>query len=326
VNNLKVLIVSSGNAGQVAPFVQEQVESIKKIGVEFAYFNVIGKGISGYLKNLKPLGKIIGSFRPDIIHAHYGLSGLLALLVKGRKPLVTTFHGNDINTLHPLNNLKPNWNKFLSQLVHFWCNHSIFVTEEIAKQIKPKPDKSDIIPCQVNLNTFYPVDKYVARKQLNLSSSKKYILFSSSFKTPIKNYPLAQQACLQFENLELIELDGFNRQEVNLLLNSCDLALITSYNEGSCQFLKEAMACNRPVVSTKVGDSEWIFGKTEGCYFTSYDPSDVEEKIRLALEFDRHYGQTKGRDRIIAIGLDAETIAGRVYSVYKKVMKISDKG
>lgn len=321
---MKVLIVSSGNAGQISPFVYEQVESVKKLGVEFEYYNVLGRGISGYLNNVKPLKGGLRSYQPDIIHAHYGLSGLLSLVGKGRIPLITTFHGNDINTLHPLNKSKPNWNKILSGIVHFLGDHSIFVTEDIAIQIKAKPVKSDIIPCQVNLDTFYPVDKTFARTQMNLSHSKRYVLFSSSFRTPIKNYPLAKQACLHFDNLELIELNGFTRQEVNLLLNACDLALITSYNEGSCQFLKEAMACNRPIVSTKVGDTEWIFGNTKGYYLTSFDPEDVICNIEKALDFSQTKVNTNGRERIIELGLDSETISKRVLGVYKKVLKIKD--
>jgi teichuronic acid biosynthesis glycosyltransferase TuaC len=320
VPQMKVLIVSSANGGQVSPFVQEQVESIKSLGVEFEYYNVIGRGISGYLKNVRPLKRRIKMYQPDIIHAHYGLSGLLSQLVKGRDPLITTFHGNDINTLHPLNNLKPNWNKILSRIVHIGDNHSIFVTSDIANQIKAKPIKSDVIPCQVNLDIFYPLDKSIARKQLKLSPSKRYVLFSSSFRTPIKNYPLAKEACLHFDNLELIELSGYTREEVNLLLNACNLALITSYNEGSNQFLKEAMACNRPIVSTKVGDSEWIFGKTEGCYFARPESADIIINIEKALDFSQAKGQTNGRNRIIELGLDSETIARRVLEVYKKVL------
>lgn len=321
---MKVLIVSSGNTGQVSPFVHEQVESLKILGVEFEYYNIMGRGISGYLKNVRPLREEIKSYQPDIIHAHYGLSGLLSLLVKERYSLVTTFHGNDINSMHPLNKLKPNWNKILSGIVHFWNDHSIFVSEDIANQINAKPVKYDIIPCQVNLGTFYSVDKSDARKQLNLSPLKRYVLFSSSFKTPIKNYPLAEQACLHFDNLELIELSGFTRQEVNLLLNACDLALITSYNEGSNQFLKEAMACNRPIVSTNVGDITWIFGNTEGCYITKPDPEDVISNIKKALDFCQQKGHTNGRNRIIELGLDSETISRRILEVYKKVLGIDD--
>jgi teichuronic acid biosynthesis glycosyltransferase TuaC len=322
---MKVLVVSSGNSGQVSPFVNEQVESVKSLGVEFELYNVQGHGISGYLKNFLPLRRKIRTFLPDIIHAHYGLSGLLSLLAKGRVQLVTTFHGNDINSMHPLKTLKPNWNKMLSRVVHLGDHYSIFVTEDIANQIKAKPIKSEIIPCQVNLDTFYPIDKIEARECLKLSSLKRYVLFSSSFSTPIKNYPLAKEACLHFDNLELIELSGYTRQEVNLLLNACDLALITSYNEGSCQFIKEAMACNRPIVSTRVGDSDWIFGNTEGCYLTKDATEDVIINIKKALDFSDTKGQTKGRERIIELGLDSGTIAGRVYGVYKKILKNRDQ-
>jgi teichuronic acid biosynthesis glycosyltransferase TuaC len=205
----------------------------------------------------------------------------------------------------------------LSRLVHLGDNHSIFVTEDIANQINAGSFKSDIIPCQVNLNTFYPVQKGEARKYFNLSPLKRYVLFSSSFRTPIKNSQLAKEACRNIDNLELIELKGYSRAEVNLLLNACDIALITSFNEGSNQFLKEAMACNRPIVSTKVGDTSLIFGNTEGCYITRPEVSDVIINIKKALDF----GQTNGRNRIIELGLDSETISRRVFEVYKKTLK-----
>jgi glycosyltransferase involved in cell wall biosynthesis len=104
-----------------------------------------------------------------------------------------------------------------------------------------------------------------------------------------------------------------------LLLNACDLALITSYNEGSNQFLKEAMACNRPIISTNVGDAERIFGNIEGCYLTSLNVEDVITNILKALEFGQRYGKTDGRQRIIELGLDSESIAKRVVAVYNKV-------
>jgi teichuronic acid biosynthesis glycosyltransferase TuaC len=88
---MKVLIVSSGNSGQISPFVSEQVESIENLGVEFEYFNVKGHGIAGYLRNISALKRKIKSFQPHTIHAHYGLSGMLSLLAKGQVPLITTF-------------------------------------------------------------------------------------------------------------------------------------------------------------------------------------------------------------------------------------------
>jgi glycosyltransferase involved in cell wall biosynthesis len=321
---MKVLIVCSGNGGQISPFIQEQVDSIKRYGVECDYFNIIGKGIKGYFSNLKTLKNKINSSHPDLIHAHYGLSGLLSVLSKSHRPLIVTFHGNDINPLFPIKKKRINRNKLISRIVYLFNSHSIFVSEDLAKRLNAKSYKSDILPCGIDLDIFYPVDKMLARQKLSLSQSKTYVLFSSSFHTPIKNHRLAKEACLPFSNLELIELKGYNRQQVNLLLNASDLALITSWNEGSNQFLKEAMACNRPIVSTKVGDSEWVFGKTKGCYLTSFDPLDVAEKINLALDFGHNDLQTSGRERIIELGLDSMTISGRLLDIYRKVPKLDN--
>jgi teichuronic acid biosynthesis glycosyltransferase TuaC len=96
---------------------------------------------------------------------------------------------------------------------------------------------------------------------------------------------------------------------------------MTSFNEGSPQFIKEAMVCGCPIVSTDVGDVSEIISQIEGCYLCSYDPCDVSQKIEKALSFNR---RTIGRQRIIDLELDSETIAGEIYEVYKKVLKITN--
>ena len=96
---MKVLLVCSYKehlAEHAAPFVVEQMKALQRRGVECALFFVKGKGIGGYLKQLRPLKKTITAFQPDVIHAHFGLCGLLANLQR-RVPVVTTYHGSDIN-------------------------------------------------------------------------------------------------------------------------------------------------------------------------------------------------------------------------------------
>ena len=93
---MKVLIVCSGNANYISPFVKDQVESINKFDIETSYFFIEGKGILGYIKNLPRLKRELKRIKPDIIHAHYGLSGMLAVLQR-KVPVVITFHGSDVN-------------------------------------------------------------------------------------------------------------------------------------------------------------------------------------------------------------------------------------
>ncbi len=321
---MKVLIVCSGNAGRISPYIQEQVDSLKRFDIAFDYYSITGKGIPGYISNLNKLSKKILGFKPDLIHAHYGLSGFLTMLVRHGFPLITTFHGSDINPIDPTA-IKPNVNKFLSRINHNFTNHSIFVNKDLAKSIGARKDRSTIIPCQVDLEKFFPLDRSEARAICKFSSERRYILFSSSFDNNVKNYPLAKNACSAFNNVELIELKGYSREEVNLLLNACDLALVTSFSEGSSQFVKEAMATNCPIVSTQVGDAEMIFGDLNGCYISNFQTDDVILRIREAFQFN--IKRTKGRQRIIQLELDAKNTSQKIYNLYLKVIgKCSENG
>jgi len=96
-------------------------------------------------------------------------------------------------------------------------------------------------------------------------------------------------------SINLIELKALERQHVNLLLNCVDLLLMTSLYEGSPQIIKEAMACNCPIVTTDVGDVIEILNKVEGCFVTSYEPSDVAANIDKAIHFMK---RTDGRNHV----------------------------
>ena len=95
-NKMKILIVASDKGNKFAPFIEEQIAALQQVGVEIIRYGVTGKGITGYLRELPALRRLIRSERPDIIHAHYGLCGLLANLQR-LVPVVTTYHGSDIN-------------------------------------------------------------------------------------------------------------------------------------------------------------------------------------------------------------------------------------
>jgi teichuronic acid biosynthesis glycosyltransferase TuaC len=48
---MKVLIVCSGNSGNINPFIKDQGEALEKQGIIISYFLIKGKGVNGYLKN-----------------------------------------------------------------------------------------------------------------------------------------------------------------------------------------------------------------------------------------------------------------------------------
>jgi teichuronic acid biosynthesis glycosyltransferase TuaC len=306
---MKVLIVCSYNSGKISPFIKEQADVLQKKGMEVSYFQIKGKGIIGYLRNLPSYRKALQEFKPEVIHAHYGFSGLFANLQR-IVPVITTFHGSDINErlLRPFS--------FLAMLL---SGHSIFVSKELAAILHFKRLYS-VIACGIDTETFFPADKTEARIRMNLPIKRTLVLFSSSASYHVKNFPLAKAATDKI-GAYLIKLEGYTRDQVCTLLNACDVALMTSYSEGSPQFIKEAMACNCPIVSTKVGNVEWLLGETEGCYLTSFEVDDVSSKLSTALQFSEKTGRTTGRNRMIDLKLYNDTLADKIIEIYNSVLR-----
>jgi len=301
---MKILIVCSRNSGRIAPFILEQGEDLKRAGVELDYFPIERKGFWGYLKNRKALLAKIKTFQPQLIHAHYGLSGLLANTQR-RIPVVTTYHGSDINNvkIYPFSRL----NMILSA-------HNIFVSEKNRLKAGLQFHQS-LIPCGIDIQLFTPGDKQQARKALGLDADKKYILFAGAFKITVKNPDLAKAAVALMPGVTLMELKGYSREQVALLLNAVDVVLMTSFTEGSPQIIKEALACNCPVVSVAVSDVPDVIENIAGCYITGYNVNEVAEKLQLALSV----GKLKdGRNRITELGLDGEMVAKQILKVYEK--------
>jgi len=306
---MKVLVVTSYTKGRISPFVKEQIDAIQEKNVTVEYFLIKTKGLAGYLSHLNKLIGEIKNFQPDLIHAHYGLSGLLANLQR-QVPVIITFHGSDINI---------RWVKYLSGIANRFSTKSIFVSKILASSLSIK--EPVVIPCGVPLRIFKHTSKEEARYKLKIDLNKKYILFSSAFDNTVKNYKLAKQAIdLIDEDISLLELIGYTREEVSLLMNACDVVLLSSFSEGSSQFIKEAMACNCPIVSTDVGDVSWVIGNTKGCFITSFDPKHVADKIKLALNFSKKVGKTNGRERIIELGFDSGIVAKKIIQVYQNVL------
>ena len=304
---MNVLVVCSYNNHQISPFIAEPVELMIRSGISIRYFLIQGKGIRGYIKNRVLLKKEIMEYNPDIVHAHYGFSGLLANLQR-KVPVITTFHGSDINLIT---------NRPFSVLTSLLSKSSIFISQKLYRKLIIK-GRSAIIPSGVDLDLFFPVDKVEARKQLGLPIHEKLVLFAGSFDNRIKNYPLAKAATDSLNNVRLIEMKGYKRKEVALLMNACDVALLTSIHEGSPQFIKEALACNRPIVSTDVGDVRILMENVEGCFIAKPDSVDIAGKISQAMHFEN---APNGRQRIIDLGLELNTIAAKIIDVYHSVLR-----
>lgn len=306
---MRILVVASFNKGIFAPFIVEQTEALKRRGVELSFFGLQGKGLRGYLQNLPKLKRKIKEVKPDVIHAHYGLSGLFANLQR-RVPVVTTYHGSDINDRKVLPFSK------VAMRLSAW---NIFVSRK-TMEIVHLERKRTLLPCGIDLSESQLASRSEARQKMGLNPDKRYVLFAGAFDNAVKNAPLAKEvvATLCDDQVELLELKGYSRDEVTSLMCAANALLMTSYNEGSPQVVKEAMASGCPVVSVDVGDVKERVEGVEGCYVApTREAKELAEGLAKAIAFD---GKTRGRERIIADGLDNDRIADQLLEIYNSVI------
>lgn len=313
-NNMKVLIVcryKDNFAKHILPFVTEQAEALVGLGANVDYFTIKGKGLLAYFCNSSALKKKIREFAPDVVHAHYGLSGITAVLQRS-VPVVVTFHNGE--TLSIITNL-------LSSFFSLFAKHTIYVAQHIydLSYFKHKSNYT-ILPCGISLEECVITDKSYSREKMKLSKDKKYILFGGAFSNLRKNYPLLQKAIqlLDRNDIEVLEMNGLSRSEITQLMCACDVFALPSKSEGSPQALKEAMACNCPILATDVADIKHLLGNLEGHYVCTFELQNVAEQLAAALTFNK---RTQGRQRIMELGLDNESIAKRLISIYENILK-----
>ncbi len=305
---MRILVVASFNKGRFAPFVVEQAEALKRQDCTVDGFGLQGKGLVGYVKNLPVLQRKIKAFRPDVIHAHYGLSGLFANLQR-QVPVVTTYHGSDINERKVLP---------FSKMAMRFSAWNVFVSPKTIEIAQPK-GKYTLLSCGIDMTELQLTGKNEARRKMGLEADKKYVLFAGAFDNQVKNSPLAKETvwALKDDYIDLMELKGYSRKEVTLLMCAADVLLMTSFSEGSPQVIKEAMACGCPIVSVDVGDVRERTEGIEGCYVSeTRNPQELAVLLKKALAFQ---GKTRGREKLLADRLDNESVARRLMVIYKNV-------
>jgi len=301
-------------------FVKEQVESIKNEGVDVDVFAFNGNGSPwSYLRAGLTLRHILREKRYDLVHAHYGLSGAAALLQTTR-PVVVTFHGSDLLGevgLHKKYTFAGKIKTMISQGTAVCAAERIVVANLLKSKLGSF--SSVTIPMGVNLSLFKPMEKFEARNQLGYSQTKRFVLFVANPKNQVKCFDIARDAVSLLQedgiNVELISLYNISHDQVPLYMNACDVLVLTSLHEASPCVIKEAMACNLPIVSVNVGDVAERINGIQGCYICGRTPVDVATKLRLALESKSN---PDSRQKISELSL--QNIARQVINVYEKVL------
>lgn len=308
---MKVLVVTNMYPTVTMPafgtFVHDQVQALRRAGVEVDVFFVNGRQSTwNYLWGFLRFWRFLCGRRYDLIHAHYVLSGVIARAQWGHK-LVLTHHGPEVlGWPHP-------WQRWVCLLLTPLCDEAIYVSEEIRRALRD--EDGWVIPCGVNLDDFNPLPRDEARARLDLPQDKRLVLWAGEHWRPEKLFHLVEQAMARVQaelpDAELVLLTKKPHDVVPVYMSACDALVLTSAAEGSPMVVKEAMACNLPVVSVRVGDVPDVIGDTPGCALAARDPADIAAKLVAVL---REPQRTDGRSRIQHLRHDR--IASRLIEVY----------
>lgn len=312
---MKVLHVTNLYPYDEAPtygiFVKEQINSLKNKDLQDVFFiNAKKFGIKEYFNSIKLLRKII--FNYDIIHCHHQFSTITVLFCNPRGKLVLSILG-DISK-------RTFSNRLVFSIVKRFCSKVIF-----KNKLPDSSPKNVLIPNGVNLDLFKPIDQIESKKHLNLDLGKIYILFvcNGPLDNPIKRHDKFEAVMKSLKedmakgiDYETLYLSNVSRENVPYYFNAADFMLLTSDHEGSPNAIKEAMACNLPIVSTSVGDVPVLLKEVNNSYISNR--GSIEDLVKLSCSIDIN-DRSNGRRKLKDLGLDSESIATKLKEVYDDV-------
>lgn len=333
---MRILAVTNMYPKAQAPglgiFVEQQIQGLRDMGVEvdLVFLDRMQDGIRVYQGVGKKIRLKIEEFKPDLIHIMYG--GVMADLITqavNHLPMVVTFHGSDLLG----ENLSGFWRALISRYGMYasWraagrAKGIVVVSKTLQKALPKSIDQSkvSIIPCGIDLERFKVLDRQLCCTKLGWDSHCFNILFNGNSDDPVKRPHLARDAVKALHllgiNAHLYEMRGVPNQQVPIWLNASDVILLTSLHEGSPTIIKEALACNVPVVSVDVGDVRERIEGIEGCHIALPDAQDLSEKLALVFKCRT---KVDGRSKVESLSL--ENVARELIGFYEKLLKSAEE-
>ena len=309
------------------PFVRGQIQSLRQQGIEVAVFNVHGnESKTNYFKALFNLRKIMKAKRYDLVHGHYVYSGVIAASQR-QVPSLVSFMGSDLNGAPKADGslqLRGYADIALSHLLEYFVDGVIVKTNRMLDRLQ-RPHRAILLPNGVDFEAFCPMDQFEVRKQIGIDENptKKYVLFVGGPSSPVnKGYAIALETVRELKrrafSIELLCVEGVPHDQVPNYMNAADVMLFPSLQEGSPNAIKEAMACNLPIVSTDVGDVRDHFQAEPGHKVVDRDIQALAAGIAEILSQRK---RTNGRKLIEHLKI--ENVAEKLIRFYEKL--ISEK-
>lgn len=270
IQRLSILVVTNMYPTPESPyygtFVAEQVEGLRRLDgiADVDVVFVDGRtSWTNYLRGAREVRKALRTKRYDIVHAHYGLAGAIAVALT-TIPVVVTYHSGDIDFIR--------WHRWISRVTARATALNICVCEADMPKLGAR---SVHLPCGIDLDSFRPPDRAVARRRYGLADDDLALLFPGPREHRKKAYYRFEEVreALRARGHKVVELrlENVTREDVPQLFAAADVLLLTSTSEGSPVSVMEALAGGVPIVAADVGDVKAMVSGVPNCHSGAYD-------------------------------------------------------
>lgn len=287
-------------------FVRDSVEALRAIGVDVDVLAIDNSEKLNYFRAIPRLWRAIKSQNYDLIHAHYVHCGWIARM-QFRLPVIVSSHGSD--TIG-----HEGW--FLRRL--YPLVDAVTITSRQNQERVGLPD-TYLLPCGVDVDLFKPIDQTEARRRLGWDITRKVMLYVGR-DSPSKRTDVIRDAhrivATQIKETDLVIATNIPHESVPDYMNAADVFVFASESEGAPVVIKEALACNLPVVSVDVGDVGEVIRGVKNCYICERNaPSMAECVIRVLRSGERSDG------RNVALQFSTRRLAERTLEIYNSVLQ-----
>ena len=294
-----------------SPCFKLQVRALEAQGVTCTNLTVPGefdrdsqRSVFDYLRlHPKVLRRSFGEY--DLVHANYGLTVPMAL-AQPHLPVVLSLWGSDLDG-------EFGW---LSKRCAPHCDAVIVMSEAMADELDCD---AHVIPHGVELDKFEPIDRSTALERVGWDPEVRHVLFPYGPDRDVKNYPRAERVVETArgrlsDSVELQTVSGVAHEDMSDYMNAADCLLLTSKREGSPNVVKEAMACNLPVVSTDVGDVRKLLDGVEPSVVCRSDGKLVDAIVDVLRRGERSNGREHAKR------ISSDRMARRIRAIYRSVL------
>jgi glycosyltransferase involved in cell wall biosynthesis len=292
---VRILLVSQMYPGprspDLGPFVRQIELALAQRGheIERAVLDHRGGGKARYLELARRARSAARSFRPDVVYAHFLVPSGLIAATSSPAPLVVTAHGRDVRNIGELRGVRAATVRVVRRAATVVAV-SDYLRRELETKIEEARGKTEVVDCGVDLELFSgrtPPNGLPAYLCIGSLTARKNVLrLAEAFErlgegtlTFVGDGPLRPE----LEGRPGVRVVApVAHAEVPGLVAGAHVVCQPSLIEPFGQSLLEAMACERPVLATRIGGPPEFVTVESGVLVDPLDVDALADALRRA--------------------------------------------